>query len=520
MTDREKKMRKKHTRRIKSKRLWAAASIITAVVLCFSSAGAEIENAGTYLRKNVVTRTLSNGITLIMLNRGYAPTLAFEISFSVGSSDEEYRTIGTAHLLEHMLFKGTDRLGTTDYEKEKVILDEIEAVGETIDRLRLSSPDNTMIPGLEKRLRLLQEKHRAYVVSSPYDRIYTGNGGVGFNASTSRDKTGYYIELPASKLELWARTESERLRNPVLREFYLERNNVLEERLMRYDSSASGRLFEQFLAAAYSAHPYRHPIIGWKSNIPYLSIKDVRKFYRDHYIPSRMTITIVGKQDTEKTYKTIEQYFGKIRSRPDPPRTAIDEPEQPGEKRIIVNFPANPSMIIGWHKPSYPARADYVFDVIQELLAGGRSSRLYRSLVVEKKLASSVSAWNGAPGARYNNMFVVLASPQSPHSAREVEEAVYSEIESMIRQVSGQELQKVINSMESDLIFSLASSSGLASLLSYYQTVFGDWRYAAEYMEAIKSVTPEEIKKEAEKYLTPKNRVVAILKDSRREETK
>ncbi|RPI88858.1 MAG: insulinase family protein, partial [Spirochaetales bacterium] len=176
-----------------------------------------------FLKKNVQTRTLGNGISVIALNRGYSPTLALIISFRVGSSDESYQTAGAAHMLEHMLFKGTDVIGTRDYKKEKKLLDEIEGIGEALDGLRISNPGDRRIPVLEKKLRKLENDHAKFVVSSPYDRIYSEIGGVGFNAATSRDQTYYFIEVPSGKLELWAQTESERLRNPVFREYYKER---------------------------------------------------------------------------------------------------------------------------------------------------------------------------------------------------------------------------------------------------------------------------------------------------------
>lgn len=481
---------------------------------------AEFTDTGLYLKKNVVHKKLSNGINLIMLNRGYSPTLAFEISFRVGSVDESYQTIGAAHFLEHMLFKGTDRIGTSNFAKEKIIQKKIEAVGESLDRIRLINPGNSMIPELEKKLKRLQKSQSAYVISSPYDKIYTANGGIGHNASTSRDKTGYYIELPSTKLKLWAKLESERLRNPVLREYYLERNNVVEERLMRYDSSGTGSLFERFLAVAFMAHPYRHPIIGWRSNIPYLSIKDIRRFYWKHYIPSRMTITIVGKQDTDVTFRIIEKYFSNIRSRPEPPEIAVKEPPMCGERRFLLYFESNPFIIIGWHKPTFPSKDDYVFDVISEILAGGKSSRFYKALVLKKKILSSVSAWNGAPGGRYNNLFVVFSTPKSPNEPREVEKAVYGEIERFIKDVSAKEIRKVLNKMESSMLFDMDTNRGVARYLSYYQTIFGDWEYIVHYMNILKTISIKDIKSVSKKYFRKKNRIVGILYDSRKKENK
>ncbi|MBN1496632.1 MAG: insulinase family protein [Spirochaetes bacterium] len=492
-----------------------AIVLMPLMVLAAAPDRVPIKDAGEFLTKNVVTKKLKNGITVIMLNHGYAPVLAFEISFRVGSVDETYRTMGAAHLLEHMLFKGTDTIGTKDWKKERAIQARIEAVGETIDRLELESPGNARLPALRDELKRLQREQGALVENSPYDAVYTENGGVGFNASTSRDKTGYYIQLPASKLELWAKMESERLMNLVLREFYLERNNVLQERLMNYDSIGTGLLFETFMATAFIAHPYRHPIIGWRSGIPYLSIGDIRRFFREHYVPSRMTITVVGMQDTDRTLEVIARYFERIEPRPSPPPVTVAEPAQNGERRFTLDFAASPYLIMGWHKPTYPSRDDYACDVISEILAGGKSSRLYRALVVEKKIATSVSAWSSAPGSRYDNLFAIFAAPRPPHTTEELERAIYEEMDRFFTDVSGDEIRKVINGIESGMVFDLESNTGIARLLSYYQTVFGDWRYAAEYLSRIKKVTVGDIREMKDRYFTRKNRTVGILKDSR-----
>lgn len=495
------------------------ACLIICLALVFASASqAGIQDADEYLLKNVVVKKLPNGITVVMLNRGYSQTVATQIEFRVGSADESYDTAGAAHMLEHMLFKGTDRIGTKDFKKEKEILDRVEAVGETIDRLKASNPQNKLISKLEAELKELQKLQSAYIVSSPYDKIYSESGGVGFNASTSKDQTGYYIELPSSRLELWAELESERLRNPVLREYYQERNNVIEERMMRYDSDGTGLLFEQFLAASFTTHPYRHPVIGWKTNIPFLSLKKIREFYNTYYIPSRMVITVVGKQDTEETFRIINNYFGKIKNRPEPSELTTFEPVQKGERRIVLNFEANPYIIAGWHKPTFPSRDDYIFDVIGEVLTGGRSSRLYKKLILEKKIASSVNSWASAPGSRYDNMFILFASPRAPHTTAEVESEIYSEISRMISDISDDEIKKVINKLESQSVFSLDSNKGMARLLSSNQTLFGDWRYAVSYMKVLRGITADDVKKAAIKYLRDENRTVAVLADTRKME--
>ncbi|MDY6935964.1 MAG: pitrilysin family protein [Spirochaetota bacterium] len=489
--------------------------IILFAQFLFHTAGfGNVGEAARYLEDNVVFTNLSNGISVIMLNRGYAPTLSMIISFRVGSVDEGYRSIGTAHMLEHMLFKGTDRIGTNDFKKENEILKKIEIIGERLDRLRIESSGDERIGDLEKQLKDLQREHSRYVVSSPYDRVYTANGGVGFNASTSRDRTAYYIELPAVKLELWARLESERLRNPVLREYYIERDAVMEERLMRYESRGNSNLFEKFIAVAFLAHPYRHPTIGWKSNIEHLSIKSVRGFYDAYYIPSRMTITVVGLQDTDRTLKLLEKYFGRIEKRDEPQGVHLDEPLQRGERRLEIYFESNPYLLIGWHKPTSPSRDDYVADIISGILSDGKTSRFYRSLVLEKGIAASVESWNGTPGVRYNNLFIISAVPKHPHTPDELEVAIYKEIERLRDDINRDEIERVLNRIESSMVFDLDSNSGIARSLSYYQTVLGDWGYLLEYLKTVKTISLEEIRKTIDKFFTKENRTVGILRNS------
>ena len=490
---------------------------ILAAIPVYNSA-AEINDAGKYLEERVVYKTLDNGISIIMLNRGYSPTLTLIISFRVGSAEESYSTIGTAHMLEHMLFKGTETIGTTDYAKEKIIQDQMESAGEELDRLRMENPKDARISGLKTKLTELQKEQAKYIVSSPYSKIYTENGGIDFNASTSRDMTEYYIQLPVSKLELWARLESERLENPVFREFYLERDAVFEERLMRYESEGSSNLFEKFTSAAFIAHPYRHPTIGWKSNIENFSIKKTREFYKTFYIPGRMVITVVGKHDPEETYKILEKYFGKLPKKEDPLPVIVSEPEQNGERKTEIFFEASPYIIIGWHKPATPSRDDYIFDVISSILSDGRTSRLYNSLVIQKGLAASINAWNGYPGARFDNLFIITAKPKFPHTAEELEKAIYDELNKLGEDVKESEISTVLNRMESSFIFELDSNMGIAQTLDYYQTVFKDWKYAVNYLNVIKTINKDEIKEVMKKYLTDRNRTTGILRDTTKRE--
>ena len=402
------------------------------------------------LADRVVEHTYPNGLKLLMIERHTSPTVAPYILFKAGSVDESDDARGIAHMLEHMLFKGTKTIGTTDYEKEKGVLAEIDKIGDALDmeHAKGARADAEKIAELEAALKTQQEAAKEWIVSGEYTEIYTQHGSTGFNAGTSVDYTIYTVELPSNKLELWAMLESDRLKNAVLREFYVEREAVKEERRMVVDTRPGGKLYEQFMAASFTAHPYGMPIIGWPSDIAMLNRKKAAEFFRIHYAPNNSVMVIVGDINVEKTIKLIEKYFGDIPSQPLPDEVTVREPAQEGERRIEVEFDAEPQMMIGFHKPTIPHFDDYVLDMISAILSDGRTSRFYKN-IVEEGVAVSVDSLNGYPGARYDNLFVVSATPRSPHTTTDVEEAIYTQLEKLKTEpVAEKEFKRILKQID------------------------------------------------------------------------
>ncbi|MCK9275056.1 MAG: insulinase family protein [Syntrophales bacterium] len=465
------------------------------------------------LESRIQKFTLKNGIRVLILSRDLSPTVSLYIRHKTGSVDDKDGQTGMAHFLEHMRFKGTTSIGTSDYDSESKILEKIDHILALWEAERIKeSPDGQRIIQLERKLEELSQKQKQYVVASEIDRLYTENGAVHMNASTGYDMTTYYVSLPVNKLELWARIESDRLMNPVFREFLSERDVIIEERRQVVESKPERRLTELFLGAAFVAHPYRRPVIGWKSDMPYLSKKNLEDFYRNNYVPANTVITVVGDVSASAVVELIERYFGSIPPKPLPPSRVTEEPPQEGERRVALYADAQPEMIIGYHKPTLPSKVDYIFDIIDVLLSNGRSSQLYKSLVKERQIASSVNTMNGFPGARFSNLFAVFASPKAPHKNEELERALYEELEKFkSTQVSIKELEKAKRRIKADFIRRLSSNQGLANMLSYFETLTGDYRYITKYIEAIEEISSEDIVQAAKKYLTVKNRTVALL---------
>ncbi len=267
------------------------------------------------LESRVKEFTLPNGLRTIVLEREGSPTFAAHIAFKVGSVEETSGYTGAAHMLEHMLFKGTTTIGTLDWDKEKPLLEKIYRIGDQLDTARRENRDETIVKDLATRLKNAQAEHKKYVVSEGYSKLYSAEGGVGFNAGTSKDMTTYIIRLPSNKLELWAWIESDRMKNPVFREYYAERSVVGEERRLRYENDAEGKLYERYLAASFMAHPYGQPIIGWESDLSGLPYRVVKKFYDTWYVPNNAVIAIVGAVDFEKVKSVVTRYFGDLKKR-------------------------------------------------------------------------------------------------------------------------------------------------------------------------------------------------------------
>ncbi len=471
--------------------------------------------SGFDLEERVQKHVLSNGLTVLLFDRHHSPTVSLYIRYRAGAVDEAEGKTGMAHLLEHMMFKGTRTIGTKGFSQERRFLDQIAETGRLLDgerRKKGQAADAAKIATLASRLARLQQAHRRWTISNEIDRLYTENGATDLNASTGQDLITYHVSLPANKIELWARIESDRMRNTIFREFFTERDVVMEERRQRSESDPDGKLYEQFLAAAFTAHPYRRPILGWPSDMQNLDMVSMADFYRRTHAPNNTVIAVVGDVNPDAAMKLIRRYFGAIPRQLPSDFPPTEEPPQRGERRVDVRFEANPQLVIGYHKPPPPDFDDYVLDVIESVLSRGRTSRFHKRLIEERGLAETVEAVNGLPGSRYPNLFSIFATPRHPHSARELEEAIYVEIDRLKSEpVEERELTKIKNQVKANYLRGLNSNAGLAGMLSYYEALLGDYRYAVRHPDKIEQITAADVQKAAQRYFTPDNRTVATI---------
>ncbi len=489
--------------------LRSAAFTLGAAALATALPAQDLAN----FEKNLTQHTLDNGLTFLIYERPAAPVVSFYTYVNAGSAQEVAGITGLAHMFEHMAFKGTSRIGTKDIDAERVALAEVDKAYQAYDLSRRElGADPEEIARLEKAWKEARDRATEMLQSNEFSEIIDRAGGVGLNASTASDRTDYYYSLPANKVELWAHLESERFLDPVLREFYTERDVVMEERRLRTDSQPIGRLIEQMLATAFIAHPYSYPTIGYMSDLQSFSRADAQAFYDRYYVPSNMTIAIVGAVKAEELVPMLEKYFGRLPAGEKPPALRTVEPPQIAERVIKMPDASQPLYVEGYLRPAVTDPDDAVYDAIVDVLSTGRTSRLYRNLVRDRKIAAQTGAFNGFPGNKYQNLMVVFAFPTPDHSNEEVQAAIRDEIERLKTElISDEELAMVKTRAKAGLVRSLASNTGIGQQLAAYQVLFGDWRELFRSVDRIEGVTKEDIRRVAREAFKPVNRTVAMI---------
>ena len=455
--------------------------------------------------------TLDNGLKFIVLENHEAPVVSFVTYANVGGVDEPDGQTGVAHFLEHLAFKGTKQIGTTNYRAEAKELDKLDTIFSQIKQAQ-EAQDEAELTRLAEKFAATQAAASKYVEQNEFGEIVDTAGGVGLNAATSADYTSYFYSFPANKLELWMSLESERFLEPVFREFYKEKQVILEERRMRTDNSPIGKTIEEFLDTAYKVHPYKRPVIGYNEDINGLTRTNVREFFQTYYSPSNLTIAIAGDVYPEEAQQLAQTYFGRFKSQPQPQSVTVREPAQTETREVTVNFPSQPWYLEGYHIPALSDPDYIVYEVISELLSSGRTSRLYKSLVEEKQVALSAQGFSGFPGDRYPNLMLVYALTSPGTSVEELGTALRAEIERLKTEpVTPAELQQVKTQLKAGLLRALDSNMGMARQLAEYDAKTDSWRNMFAELEKLEAIAPQDIQRVAQKTFTAENRTVGRL---------
>ena len=466
------------------------------------------------IEKQVQEFTLDNGLKFIVVERHQAPVFSFMTMVDAGSSNDQIGTTGLAHMMEHMAFKGTPRIGTKDYAKEKPLLDGEEVAWTALlnEQRRGARADSAKLGTLGAAFQAAQEAAYTQVVSNEFSKWVEQAGGQNMNAFTSDDVTAYFYSMPSNRLELWALLEGSRMAHPVFREFYKERDVVYEERRMNYESSPIGRLLLEFTNTAFTAHPYGFGGIGFPSDLKTFSRTQGEEYFRRHYVAKNMVVCVVGDVTLAEVRKVATQYFADLSNAPKPPPVDTVEPAQHAERRVTLEDPGQPMLIVGWHVPAASDARYPAYEALADLLAGGDYARLTKTLVKEKKVATRVDAGPGFPGEKYPSLFVLFVVPAAGQDPVKVEQEVYAAIDEVrARPFTAEELAGYKVRVKARKIGEVESNSDLASALVTAQTLQGDWREFFREQERVQALTVPALMDAMNSAFVKSNRTVGMI---------
>jgi predicted Zn-dependent peptidase len=464
--------------------------------------------------QKTTTKVLPNGLTIIICERPDAPVFSYSTYVDAGDVNDPSGSSGLAHMFEHLAFKGTSQIGTTDYAAEKVALAKIEVANEAYEaefRKRVGQ-DAIKLAALKKTRDEAIAAAQKYVVPNQFTEIAERNGAAGLNASTGLDETVYFWSMPENRLELWAYLESGRLSDVVPREFYKERDVVMEERRMRTDSRPVGRMIEQFQATAFVAHNYGRSGVGWPSELSQITATEAMEFHKKYYVGANIVVAVVGDVKASEAMPMLEKYFSKVPGGPKPEDMTTVEPNQFAEKSVTIREATQPFYIEGYHRGDFRDPDDSVYSAITDILSNGQVSRLYRSLVRDQQIAAQAQGFSGFPGSKYPGLFAVYAVPLPGHTPAEMRDGIHKEIEKLKTQdVTPAELAMFKTRARAGLLHGLADNQGLANQLAEYQSQYGDWRELFLELDKIDKVTAADIRRVANKTFIPSNRTSATI---------
>ena len=486
---------------------------------------------------------LSNGMQVLMVERHDAPIVMASIFARVGSANEVAGITGISHLFEHMMFKGTEKMGTKDIKRDREVmakLDSLRGLMRAEERIMREEQRRGKIKDMldpEARTPRYREietvfdslilEERALIIKDPLDEIYTKNGGNFLNAFTSNDMTGYFVRLPSNKLELYMWMESDRFSHPVFREFYSERDVVREERRLSLESTPTGLIEEDFNSMFWKSSSYRWEVLGWPSDLGSITREQADNYYNTYYSPNNLTMILVGDIKPDELIKMVRKYFESIPPGKTPPPDVVTlEEKQYGEKRMIAEAETSPTTEIYYHTVAWKHPDSYPLDVLAGIM-GGKTGRLYKKLVEEKGIAKSSGEGGGRmmgggeslaldasqDSRKYAGAFQISAEGIAGAKPEQLESAIYEVIEALQKDtVSAEELQKVKNQMRVKSIRAIDFMSGMGIIFYLGQNAaLGDWTEANNAPKKWDLVTAAEVKRVANTYFAKDQRNVLLI---------
>jgi len=492
------------------------AARLALTLACLSLVAAPLVHSFDFgeLEKAVSEHTLDNGLKIIVMENHDAPVVSCVTYANVGGVDDPKELTGLAHMLEHMAFKGTTTIGTTDMDAERIAMAVEDSIWDElrVERKKGALADSARLVELEAAFQQAQDDAIAFVKGDAWNGIMEAAGAIGINAGTGKDMTQYIMSLPANKLELWMAMESERFINPIFRQMYQERNVVAEERRQQLENVPIMRAIDAIQSTAFAAHPYGISIVGHMSDIQNYSRQSVIDYFEKYYGASNLIVSVVGDVKPKEVFKLAEKYWGKLPNRPAPEPVATVEPEQKGEKHVYLEDPAQPMFGIAYHVPQWTHDDWPALEAAADYLGSGRTSLLHKDLVKDKKIASAAAVYLGWPASKYPSLCLVYGFPTPEVTPDSCIDAALEQVEVLKAELlPEEEVQAIKTRAKSNFVNQMNSNLGMAIQLASYENDWGDWRRLFNELDRINGVTAEDIQRVAQKYFTKKNRTVGRL---------
>jgi predicted Zn-dependent peptidase len=481
------------------------------------------------LKLDVKEYQLKNGMLFLVVERPATPQVACRLAIRAGSALEPAGKTGIAHMLEHMMFKGTKNFGTLDVAKDQKLQQQIEEAYQTIlHEQQKRNPDQELIRTKRAEMDRLRAEVQKIYVPQVFSSQLGKNGAVRINAFTTKDETQYIASVPSDMLEQWFSIISEQLFEPSWREFYVEKEVVQREWAFRYINDPDGAAWLDLSATAYTAHPYHHPTIGWKSDMERYNTRDAFEFHRKYYNPSNAVCVLVGDVTLEEVKRLAGVYFERYPAGMRAAETVTAEPPQQGPRKRIrfLKGARTPLVRIGYHSDKMGTQDFYSLDAMTMVLSHGRGARMTQD-IINKGFA--VEAWAYNPDNRFGSMLILGGSPNDPEELKtepvteEQKRQAYLDVceklkDRLVEQVekfktelvSSRELQRIKKLNQRDFLDQMRSNERLAGTLANLEVEVG-WRYLTNYLQRIDAVTPEDIRAAARKYIRPDNETVVYV---------
>ncbi len=484
--------------------VWAAILVL--------APGLWAQNLKEFERK-VTEFSLANGLHFILVERHESPVVSLRTWVNAGSANDPADQTGLAHMFEHLAYKGTETIGSVDWASEKNAMDAVEEAAEKLqaEQIKGAMAAQDRLDILRIDLNSAVDRAERFSRSGDFPALLESNGAEGLKAAVSYDRSEFYCNLPANRIELWFLMESQRLLAPVFRQFYRERETVLGEDRNNVESNTLALLLREVVTTAYPTGPYHNPTLGWPADIAELRTRQAREFFEKYYVPANMVITVVGDLNPEECRKLADRYFGALPSRPVPPPPHTYDVPQRGPRTVQMEFAAQPLLAYGFRRPAATSPDDPVFTVISQILTGGRTGLLYKELVEGQRLAQQTQGVAAYPASRYPCLFSFLLIPTREHTAQEVQNAADAVLDSFAAQrIDDETLSRARRMSRAAMVKQMETNAGLAALLPAYYTTYGDWRKLFTSLGDLDKVTAEDVQRVARRYLVASQRTVGF----------